>query len=172
MEYIMETPRLKFRKFKYSDFEDFFRLNGDFEVMEFITGAALTREQALKRFEENMQINDNQADTGYYHVSLKENGQFVGLGKLAMLNTTDAEIGYSILTPFWGMGFATEIAERLMRHARSLPSIKKLVAITDPRNEASNRIVQKWHFMMVDSCEMDGLPALIYELEIKVVGRL
>lgn len=53
------------------------------------------------------------------------------------------EIGYSLDTYAWGKGYATEMAQLLKSYAFTLPKTKKLVAVTDPGNKASQAVLVK-----------------------------
>jgi len=161
-----KSERLVYRHFKETDFENFQQLTGNAQVMEMITGQPLNEEESFKRFLSHLETNKHEQVLGWYAVSLKDSLAFVGLGKLVMTEVAQAEIGYSLLPAYWGKGYASEISETLIRQARKLPAISSLIAIIDPQNIASKKILQKGNFNLLLVCDIDGLPAEIYQLDL------
>jgi [ribosomal protein S5]-alanine N-acetyltransferase len=162
----MQSSRLKFRKFEQADFISFLQLVSDEDVMRLITGRAFSEETAWKRFEDHLRINEAYPDLGYYFISVIATDQFIGLGKIVITKDDEAEIGYSLLPEFWSKGFGSEICKELVGYCRTLTYIKKLIAITDPENMASGKILTKCNFILDEICMMDNLPAEIYRLDL------
>ena len=61
----------------------------------------------------------------------------VGSNRWAM----KAELGYIFLPKFWGKGYGSQISRTIVNYAKTVPEIKILVAIIDPQNTASKRIL-------------------------------
>ncbi len=55
----------------------------------------------------------------------------------------EVELGYGFYTEWWGRGLATEVARELVRVGFEELSLPTLVAITQPSNLASQRVLQK-----------------------------
>lgn len=55
----------------------------------------------------------------------------------------DIEIGYLLKPAAWGHGYATEIARALIRFAFEETPLTEVVAVTDPDNHASRRVLAK-----------------------------
>ncbi|QYX56554.1 GNAT family N-acetyltransferase [Roseovarius sp. SCSIO 43702] len=55
----------------------------------------------------------------------------------------EIEVGYMLLPEAWGQGFATEICTALLRFAFTRTALAEIVAITDPDNAASQRVLVK-----------------------------
>jgi RimJ/RimL family protein N-acetyltransferase len=60
----------------------------------------------------------------------------------------DGELGYWYGRAHWGLGYATEAAKAVVASALACPAIRKLIALTDPANEASHRVLLKSGFHM------------------------
>lgn len=75
------------------------------------------------------------------------------------------EVGYSILPPYRGRGYATEAVAALMTWAREERGIRRFVASVSPANEPSLAIVRKLGFVQTGDQwdEEDGLE-LVFEL--------
>jgi RimJ/RimL family protein N-acetyltransferase len=58
----------------------------------------------------------------------------------------ETEIGFRLARAFWGLGFATEAVRAARDYAFTTLKLPKLVALVDPANVASIRVVQKAGF--------------------------
>jgi hypothetical protein len=165
----METYRFNFQRFKEEHFEDYLSLVSNQNVMKMITGIALSREEAFYKFQGIIKTNSSENDYGIYRVTMKQDNTFIGIGKIVKVDEKEAEIGYSLLPEHWHKGFGTEISEKLVETASSNKSLEYLIAIVDPVNYASKRILIKCNFTMRKRCMLEGLPAEIFELQLKKI---
>lgn len=74
---------------------------------------------------------------GAYRATLSEDG-------------ADAEIGYSLNPRFWGLGYGTEAALRLIEYLRTDTKVRRVFATSRPENEASIRVLEKLGMKQVD----------------------
>ena len=80
---------------------------------------------------------------GSYLVQLKESGESIGMcGLIKREALEDVDIGYAFLPKFWSKGYAVESATAVTEQARNL-GLKRLVAIVDPANSGSIRVLEK-----------------------------
>lgn len=162
----LETERLIFSKYTENDFADYFAMVGDERVMRMITGKALNEAKASTRFATLLATNELHPEFGYYKVLTKNNLEHIGLGKLTLMKQGEAEVGYMLRPAYWGKGYGSEISDGLIKYARTLKQLHTLMAIIDPENTASKRILENAGFTLDEVCVMDGLPAAIYRLTI------
>ena len=81
---------------------------------------------------------------GLYVVERKETHESIGMCGLIKRDTLeDVDIGYALLPRFWSQGYAVEAAQAMKEYAREGIGLKRLVAITDPANQASIRVLEK-----------------------------
>jgi ribosomal-protein-alanine N-acetyltransferase len=72
----------------------------------------------------------------------KASGRLVGIAGTQPLGTTgNLEIGWWLARDVWGRGYATEAGGAAMRHVLETLGHKRVVAIIDPDNEPSKRVV-------------------------------
>ena len=57
------------------------------------------------------------------------------------------EIGYYLKRTAWGNGYATEAAQRILRFAFESSPLEEVVAVTDPENRRSRRMLEKIGFL-------------------------
>lgn len=81
---------------------------------------------------------------GLYLVALKKTGESIGMCGLIKRDTLDdVDIGYAFLPKFWGKGYAVEAALCVKAYAKDVIGLKRIVAITNPDNEGSIRVLEK-----------------------------
>lgn len=85
-------------------------------------------------------------------IELKASGEALGLCGLVRRDTLPApDLGFALLDEHAGRGYALEAAMALMRHARDVLEIPRVLAITTPDNERSGRLLQKLGFRLEDA---------------------
>lgn len=67
-----------------------------------------------------------------------------GILKRAALDSPD--LGYALLPEHWSRGYAREAAEAVLRHASGELGLARILAITDPENPGSIRLLQRLGF--------------------------
>lgn len=144
----MMNKKVLFEKFTTNDFNSYFKLVSNYEVMKMITEKVLTHEEALRDFNKIIETNSIHPILGTYKVFNLAN-DFIGLAKLEIreIKDTEAELGYMLLPNYWGMGVGSSIAEELIELAKEQIKIKKLTAIIDPINMTSRKILIKNNFV-------------------------
>jgi len=81
---------------------------------------------------------------GLYLVVLKETNEPIGMCGLIKRNgLDDVDIGYAFLPKFWSKGYAVESALAVKIYAKDVIGLNRIVAITDPANEGSIRVLEK-----------------------------
>jgi RimJ/RimL family protein N-acetyltransferase len=156
--------RISLEKMSGQDFDEYFTLVGNEQVMAMITERALTREEALEKFTAFLKNNELHPAFGTFMVLEAKSKRVLGSAKLEIKEGKrhEAELGYILHPDFWGKGFGNEIAEVLMEEALSDPVLSRVYAITDPQNIASRKILLKNGFVSEELGEMDGLPSEVF----------
>ncbi len=168
---LLTTERLLLDKFTLEGRDRFMAVYMNGQVMKYITGRALTSEEADTRFLKAIEINNLDNGTGYYSVYTKEGNKYIGLAKLVPPDLQDPsclELGFCLFPEFWGKGFAGEITKELIRYAGTLNSVSQLIAIIDPANEASAKVLIKNGFVLTATGEYYGLPSATYIIIFKI----
>ncbi len=84
---------------------------------------------------------------GLYVVDLKATGESLGICGLVRRDGLDtADLGFAFLPRYWSQGYALESAQAVMAHARADLGLEHVVAITNPDNAASIRVLQRVGF--------------------------
>lgn len=156
---------LVLRKFSPTDFDDYFRLVGDLRVMAMITERAIPRHEAERDYAKLLAANAIHPELGHFRVLHAQDEQCIGLGKLEVSHIDDdqAELGYMLLPEYWGRGIAGQIASLLIEKAQQQSTLRTIVAIIDPANIPSRKILINNRFVSKAFKDFDGLPGEILE---------
>ncbi len=80
-------------------------------------------------------------------VILKDTGEPIGLcGLIKRPTLDDVDIGYAFLPRYWSKGYAVEAASAVKQYAQNVIGLKRIVAIVDPLNLGSIRVLEKIGF--------------------------
>lgn len=163
----LSSERLNYIKLVAADAQDYVKMAMNKEVMRYITGKALSVKDAKERFESMINSNDKVPDIGFYKVYKKKENTFIGLGKLVFIQGVTAEIGYSLLPQFWGKKYASEIAGCFIDHAQKLSYIKELIAVVNPDNIASKKLLFNYGFTWLETGFLNEQVTEIYKLNLQ-----
>lgn len=149
---IFETDRLIIRRYTVADEENFNRLNGDPEVMQYIREPKDPQECAviLRR---NIAFYEQRPMMGRWAMIEKVTNWFIGSFAIIPVETidhsrhTEIQLGYALLKDFWGHGFATESAKAGRQYAFDVMKLPRIVAITERANVASQKVLQRSGFI-------------------------
>lgn len=162
----MSAAKIRFEKYTAQDFSDYFELVSNFDVMKMITEKSLTLDEAQTEFDLLLKNNQIHTDLGTFKV-FDSQGSYLGMAKLELKNADDqeAELGYMLLPQYWGQGLGQRIAHDLICIAEEQIQLKSLVAIIDPQNIASRKILLKHKFYSKAFKDFDGLPGEVLQLD-------
>lgn len=134
--------KIRLEKYKTNDFETYFELVQDDETMKYISGKGLNREEAAQKFASILEKGNVDENLGYFKV-FDENNSLLGDCKLVYNNHLDnsLEIGYLIRKEFWRKGFGSKICAHLLSEAKTKFPQLDVMAVIDPANLASRKIL-------------------------------
>lgn len=142
---ILQTPRLILRPFKMSDAPVISELANDKEIVTNTQNLPYPYEEYMAEdwishhailFNENKFLN-------LAVVQRKKNLVMGAIGLEFSMQHDNAELGYWLGRPYWGQGYATEAAKRLLHYAFAELKLHRVHSIHLSINPASGRILQK-----------------------------
>ncbi|MBU2998044.1 GNAT family N-acetyltransferase [Cellulophaga baltica] len=159
---------VQLEKIARSDFENYFQLVSNAEVMKMITTKPLDLEEAKSDFNTLIKKNELNPNYGKFKIVNTETNKVLGIAKLeaSESNVTAVEIGYMLLPDYWGKGIASTMAKLLVENGKKQNSIKNIIAIIDPENIASRKILTKNGFALKEHKIIDGLQREVLQLKI------
>ena len=148
MHVFLETERLQLRRFTPDDVENLVELDGDPDVMHFITGGRPTPrdeivDDVLPAFFRHY---ERYPGYGFWAAIEKSSGRFLGWfhfrpGEGAPAD--EVELGYRLHRSAWGNGYATEGSRALIHKGFAELGVRRVVAFTMVVNVASRRVLEK-----------------------------
>ena len=142
---ILETERLTLRQLTTDDAEFIFELLNDPSFIRNIGDRNIrTLDDAAAYVVNGPAASYAKNGFGLWLVALKETNEPIGMCGLIRRETLeDVDIGYALLPRFWSKGYAIEAAQATRDYAKDVVGLKRLVAIVDPVNEGSIRVLEK-----------------------------
>ena len=151
---VFDTERLMVRHYTEADGDNFFLLNGDPRVMRYIRPVK-SREQTDLFLAEVIQYSKNNPAYGRMAVYEKQSGIFVGSFAIIPLEgTIHMQVGYSLLPPYWGKGFATELTKAGIIYVFTQTNLEEIFGVTESGNIDSQKVLLKsgfiWHSSIME----------------------
>ena len=174
----LETPRLRLRPLASSDEADLIALDSDPEVMRYVGSPAGVKSPAETAERARLRIRETQRGDyeplGFWRIEGRGDRAFHGVGALIQMPggnregpgdaDVDVEVAYRLARTAWGQGIATEAAGALVAHALGPLALPRVVAVTYPANQASQRVLDKLGFERHGLREYKGVQATYHVL--------
>jgi len=141
------TERMLLRRFTMDDVDHLYMLDGDPEVMRFLSDNRTPREFIRDTFLPGV-IRTYERFPGFGHWAAidKRTREFVGWFGLRLANDDaqgEPELGYRLRRRYWGQGLATEGSRCAIEMAFSMPEVQRVWAQTMAVNVGSRRVMEK-----------------------------
>jgi len=144
---IFETERLLVRQFTIDDADDFFSVNGDEEVVQYIRPPK-SREESDRFLLEIIKYSDESPLFGRWGVYEKDNDKFVGsFAVIPIVNTDKMQLGYALLRESRGKGYATELTKAGIDYFFGKTEYPVVYAQTESENARSPKILLRCGFI-------------------------
>jgi RimJ/RimL family protein N-acetyltransferase len=142
---LLETARLRLRRFAPGDLGRLVELDSDPEVMRFITYGAPTpratyEQLILPRW---FAIYSRTPELGYWAAEERTSGKFLGWFHLRpdRFDDGEQELGYRLARTAWGRGLATEGALAVIDHGFTRAGAGRIAARTLAANHRSRQVM-------------------------------
>lgn len=143
MRPILDTERLRLEPLTTSHTDLLVELDADPEVLDFIFGRALTRDEVVETWLPRRTRPEADARALGYWVGF-EGVVFVGWWCLGLDDDpTAAELGYRLHREAWGRGLAVEGSRALLSHAFTTAGLDRVWAQTMAVNTRSRRVLER-----------------------------
>jgi ribosomal-protein-alanine N-acetyltransferase len=145
---VLETNRLRLRRLSVDDAAFILKLLNEPSFIQNIGDRHVrTIEDARAYILNGPVASYEKHGFGLWLIETKESGARIGIcGLLKREVLEDVDIGYALLPEFWSQGYALESATAVLAHAREVLRLKRVVAVVNPKNESSIRLLGKTGF--------------------------
>ncbi|HEV2836572.1 MAG TPA: GNAT family N-acetyltransferase [Pyrinomonadaceae bacterium] len=145
---LLETERLTVRELNVDDAEFILTLLNEPSFLRYIGDKQVRNLDDARRY-----ILDGPVASYERHgfglclVELKNSHTPIGMcGLLKREELPDPDIGFAFLPDFWNKGYAFEVAATVLKDARERLKLNRVLAIVNPDNDASIKLLQKLGF--------------------------
>jgi ribosomal-protein-alanine N-acetyltransferase len=159
----LETERLKLRPLLPTDITFIMNLIGDERVRLYLGGAVPEerREEAAEGYFRA------KAGEVVWLVEVKVSRQPLGLVFISHhKDGNDSELSFMFDSNLWGLGYATEAAQRVLDHATREIGITKLIAETQSANSASRALLERLGMSEDRRLHRFGAEQIIYSIQL------
>ena len=133
------------REVKEADAAFILEVLNDPDFVRFVADRGVrTLEDARRYIAERFTAAYRRDGFGFWLVEVKDSKAAAGIcGLVKREALPGVDVGYAFLPPFRSKGYAYESAAAVLAHARDVVGLKRLLAITNPDNAASIRVLEK-----------------------------
>ncbi|KGD76751.1 guanosine monophosphate synthetase [Tatumella morbirosei] len=165
----LETTRLKLEPYNDSHYEGLRVMDNDSEVMRYINKGIVKTPEETRENIRRVQSRWHKYGFSWWAIKEKASGVVVGaacLQYLANVEGAPLEIGWRLIPEHNGKGYATEAAEAIIDYAAEHIGADYLVAVADPENIPSQRVMQRLGMTYKAIEQHYDEPCVVYELSI------
>ena len=171
------TARLRLRSRQPEDLSALGAILGDPCVMAFSDAGPLDRSAQsawLQRARTQVWVD---GVPGTFAIETRATGDVVGYVSVSRdekrLRDGELELGFRLARPFWGRGYAKEAVEGLLHAIPKTDLSLQIVAIVDPHNHRSLRVLKKLGFRYVRDVMFEGYdyPDHVYACGLSEIAR-
>jgi RimJ/RimL family protein N-acetyltransferase len=166
---MLKTHRLLFRHFFPSDLHQLYK-----EIYSHSGVARALSPTGSLTLEQTAWLLQNRLDHwqkhgfGAWALVHRQHQQLMGHCGLHYLdNSSEIELTYAIHPFHWGQGLATEAARAVLHWGFNALKLERVVAVTGPKNIASQRVLQKLGMTYQKNVEYGGTHVLYYQISAK-----
>ena len=158
---IFITKRLRVRHLMFSDADNFFALQSNPQVMQYIRPPR-TRAESDSLLQEKITSRLPRDFKGYWAVEEIHSGLFVGCFVIIPIpdDIEKTQMGYSFLPAHWGKGYATEVTKEGVNYFYNRTPLTEIYGVTETPNVASQKVLLKAGFKLLET-KMDGEKELL-----------
>ncbi len=167
---VLETERLILRRFVREDATFILQLVNEPSFIQNIGDRGIRTLSDAEKYLENGPLSSYARNGfGLYLVQLKESGESMGMCGLIKREALEhVDVGYAFLPKFWSKGYAIESVRGVLQYAEHIIGLNRLVAIVDPNNQGSVRVLEKAGFQYEKMIQLsaDDIELKLFTLEI------
>ncbi len=165
----MKSKRLLFELVKEDDLDNIFKLHSNDKVMKYIREPDTNLYQSQQKILELQEYSQKNSGYGLWCVKTRESHTFIGwvlLIHIELDTKNPIEVGYRLFPEYWGQGYATEMALKMLEHSKYMMKLRTVSAITKEENKASIRVLDKCGFRYIGPRFYYGVEVSYFEKEL------
>ena len=171
---ILETNRLLLRHLLPSDLDNLYALYSDPEIRRYFPEGTLNYAETQQELEWHRNGHPDHPELGLWATIHKDTNQFIGrCGLIPWIidEVLEVEVAYLLAKPYWNQGLGSEVAQALVRYGFEQLNLTRVIALIDPKHEASIRTAKSAGLVFDREIEMDGVRSSVYAITNNPLGR-
>lgn len=150
----IKTERLLLRQWRQEDLVDFWLLNSDPEVMEFLP--EIPGEEDSNHLAKKISNLISENGWGFWAIEILSDHSFIGFvglnePKYELPVKPCVEIGWRLARKYWGNGYATEAAKASLEYAFKNLNVNEIYAFTSVANKNSQAVMERLNMVNTGS---------------------
>ncbi|MGH1283566.1 GNAT family N-acetyltransferase [Bacillus toyonensis] len=159
---MLETKRCLLNTVHELDYENIKELYLNKEVRKYLGG---TRKAEAIRGGFNDMLSPEE-NCWYWIVREKKTKIFIGVVSLDPNDVNqEIEVSYQFLPMFWRVGYATEVAQEVIRYAFHELQLSKVIAVTQMANIPSRKLLERLRMKLIQTYYRFGAEQAVYSIE-------
>lgn len=145
---VLTTANLILREVDEKDVDEVFFLRSDKEIMKYIPRPlAQTKQDALDRIQMFRDAREKEEGI-HWTITQKGSDKLIGIISIFKIDKENlrSEIGYILHPDYQGKGIISEALQKIIEFGFEKINLHSLTAIIDPRNIASEKVLQRANF--------------------------
>ena len=166
----LETTRLSLEPYNDSHYEGLRVMDNNPGVMRYISKGIVKTAEETRESIKSVQSRWHKYGFSWWAIKEKSSGAVVGaacLQYLANIEGAPLEIGWRLIPEHNGKGYATEAAKAIIDFAADHIGANYLVAVADPGNIPSQRVMQRLGMTYKAIEQHYDEPCVVYELTLQ-----
>lgn len=167
---VLETERLILRRLTSADAGFILELLNEPSFIQNIGDRGVRTPSDAENYIENGPVTSYARNGfGLYLVLLKESYESIGMcGLIKRDALEDVDLGYALLPKYWSKGYAIESVRAVLEFAKNSVHLERIVAIVDPNNQGSIRVLEKAGFTFEKMVRLsaDDIELKLFAIEI------
>ncbi len=165
LDLVLETERLRLRRFRREDVDAVFSIIGDDVAMQYYP-RTFDRDDARQWVDRNL-LRYAKDGHGLFAVMLKGSDEVIGdcgVIRQVVEGEPQLEVGYHFRRDHWGRGYATEAAHACVGLAFQSFGVETVISLIRPENIPSRRVAERNGMKMERQVMHYNLPHLVYAM--------
>jgi [ribosomal protein S5]-alanine N-acetyltransferase len=141
---VIETERLRLRRLSVDDAPFILALLNEPSFLRFVGDKGVRTLDDARTYIATQVASYERFGFGLYLTERKTDGAALGICGLVKRDTlNDVDVGFAFAPQFWSQGYGAESATAILAHATNVLKLPRVVAITNPDNTASMKLLDK-----------------------------
>jgi RimJ/RimL family protein N-acetyltransferase len=155
---VLETERLVLSRLAYDDCEFICELVNEPAFKKYIGDKKVSSLEDARNYLKDGPIGSYaQHGFGMFLVTARDSGEALGIcGLVKREQFSDPDLGFAFLRRFWAQGYALESARAVLEYGKSQLGLRRIIAMADPQNSASIRLLDKLGYGFTGTVRMEG----------------